>query len=288
MRANAVANIPFHKLLPNAAAYDERIATTAEGIVHGGLFVPFHRNQTAIAVNARFVKPGSEPADLQALLDWAKANPKRFAVTNPGKGGSGDGFMQSIILAKVTGDECRKALSNFTMDAEAAKAYVASPCMTPVWDYYRALLAVSEVTNGNADTLNLITNAEAHMGTAWEDMTYDFTGRGLLPPTVRPFLLKEGQVGGGDGFFLPVRAEHPASALLFMDFMLGKNVQITKLKINGSRTARRDIDMEKEFEAAQAKRLIPSDQYPSRALTGIPRAITLAATAYFQENLLRR
>jgi putative spermidine/putrescine transport system substrate-binding protein len=105
---------------------------------------------------------------------------------------------------------------------------------------------------------------------------------------VRPVLLKEGQVGGGDGFFLPTRPVHPASALLLMDFMLSKEVQVTKLKINGSRTARKDIDTDKEFEEAQSKRLIPADQYPSRARTGIPRAITLAAAAYFQENLLRK
>jgi putative spermidine/putrescine transport system substrate-binding protein len=288
VRANAVANVPFHKLLPNGAAYDERIATTAEGTVHGGLFVPFHRNQTSIAINSRLVKAGTEPTDFPSLLAWAKANPKRLAVTNPGRGGSGDGFLQSIVLALVTGDDCKKTLSNFTTDEATAKAFVSSPCMTTVWDYYRALLAVSEVTNGNADTLNLITNAEAWIGTAWEDMTYDFTGRGLLPPTVRPVLLKEGQVGGGDGFFLPTRPVHPASALLLMDFMLSKEVQVTKLKINGSRTARKDIDTDKEFEEAQSKRLIPADQYPSRARTGIPRAITLAAAAYFQENLLRK
>jgi len=287
MRGSAVANIPFHKLLPNAAAYDERIFTTADGIVHGGLYAPFHRNQTALAVNGRFVRPGTEPGDFPALLAWAKANPKRLAITNPGKGGSGDGFLQSLVLALVIGDDCRKAVENFTMGAEEAKTYVASPCMAPVWSYYRDLLAVSEITNSNADTLNLITNAEVWIGTAWEDMTYDFTGRGLLPPTVRPMLLKEGQVGGGDGFFLPVRPRNPAAALLLMDFLMSKEAQLAKLRINGSRAARTDIDTDKEFTEAQAKRLIPADQYPSRARTGIPRAITLAAAAYFQENLLR-
>lgn len=288
MRANAVANIPFHQLLPNGAAYDQRIATIAEGVVHGGLFAPFHRNQTAIAVNSRFVKAGSEPTDFASLLTWAKANPKRFAVTNPSKGGSGDGFLQSLVLALVKGEDCRKTLQNFTIDQAAAKAFVESPCMKPVWDYYRELLAVSEVTNGNADTLNLLTNAEVWVGTAWEDMVYDFGGRGLLPPTVRPMLLKEGEVGGGDGLFYPVRPAHPAAALLLMDFLLSKEAQLTKLRINGSRTARTDIDTDKEFTEAQAKRLIPPDQYPSRALTGIPRPITLAGTAYFQEHLLRR
>lgn len=288
MKANAVANIPFHKLLPNGSAYDEGIATTAEGVVHGGLLVPFHRNQTSIAINSRFVKAGTEPTDFPSLLAWAKANPKRFALTNPGRGGSGDGFLQSMILAMVTGDECKKALTDYTIEQAAAKTYVASPCMKPVWDYFQALVAVSELTNGNADTLNLMANGEAWIGTAWEDMTYDFTGRGLLPPTVRPVLLKEGHVGGGDGFFLPVRPARPAAALLLMDYMLGKDAQVTKLKLNGSRTARTDIDTDKEFEPAQSKRLIPADQYPSRARSGIPRAITLAAAAYFQENVLRK
>jgi ABC-type uncharacterized transport system YnjBCD substrate-binding protein len=282
----AVANIPFNKLLPNGAAYDEQIATVTSGIVHGGLYVPFHRNQTSIAVNNAIVDQASMPTDFSSLLAWAKANPKKFAVTSPGRGGSGDGFLQSLTIALVTGDDCKATLQNYKIDAAAAKAFVASPCMEPVWNYYKELLPVAEVTNGNADTLNLIANAEASMGTAWEDMTYDFTGRGLLPRTVRPYLLKEGEVGGGDGFFMPTRPTHPAAAMLLMDFLLSKDVQLTKLRINGSRTARTDIDTSKEFDASQSSRLIPADQYPSRALQGIPRPIAQEGANYFDQNLL--
>jgi ABC-type uncharacterized transport system YnjBCD substrate-binding protein len=196
--------------------------------------------------------------------------------------------MQSLTLALVKSDDCRKSLSNYSIDAAAAKAFVASPCMEPVWEYYKALLPVVEITNGNADTINLIANGEAWAGTAWEDMAYDFGGRGLLPPTVRPTLMKEGQVGGGDGMFMPSRAQRPAAALLLMDFLLSKESQLTKLRINGSRSARNDIDTNKEFDEGQQKRLIPAEQYPSRALTNIPRPIVIAGAAYFQENLLRK
>lgn len=288
IQSKAVANIPFQKLLPNEAAVDQTIATRSSGIDHGGLFVPFHRNQTSIAVNTQQVDKASIPSDFASLLAWAKANPQRFAVTSPGRGGSGDGFLQSLTKALVKGDDCKATLANYKIDAEAAQAFVRSSCMEPVWNYYKELLPVVEVTNGNADTLNLIANAEAYMGTAWEDMTYDFTGRGLLPPSVRPFLLKEGEVGGGDGLFMPAKPAHPAAAMLLMDYLIGKEAQLTKLKVNGSRTARTDIDTDKEFDAAQSKRLIPADQYPSRAISSIPRPIADAAANYFDQNLLRK
>lgn len=287
-KTDIVANIPFFKLMPNGANLDEKVMTTTEGINHGGLYVMFHRNQTALTYNTRFMKEGTQPKDFASLLAWTKANPKRFAVTNPGKGGSGEGFMQSLAWALVKGDDCTKQLNDYAIAEPAAKAFANGPCMAPVWDYYKALLPNAEITNGNADTLNLIANAEAWIGTSWEDMVYDFSGRGLLPPSVRTYLLAEGEVGGGDGIFMPSRPVHPAAGMLFLDYLMGNEAQSAKLKINGSRTARLDIDTAKAFTAAQAARLIPSEQYAKLARPNIPRAISNAASTYFQENLLRK
>lgn len=283
-----IANLPLNTLLPNGAALNVDIATNTGGIEHGGVFVPFHRNQTDIIYDTRVVDAASVPTSFDALLAWAKANPGKFIVTSPTGGGSGSGFMQSLAFAKVTGDDCRAAFTNWTITEEEATAYAASACMTPVWDYYTELLPVVELTNGNADTLNLVANGAGAVGTAWEDMAYDFIGRGLLPPTVRQQLLEEGQVGGGDGLFFPVGASHPASGLLMLDFLISKDIQLTKLSVNGSRSARTDIDPAQTFTPEQVARLIPTDQYASRAIIGMPSKLVSQMSAHFTANLLRK
>lgn len=283
-----IANVPLNELLPNGAGLNPDIATTTGGVNHGGVFLPFHRNQTDIIFDTRVVDAASVPTTLDGLLEWAKANPGKFIVTSPTGGGSGGGFMQSIAFAKVTGDDCRATFTNWTITEEEATAFAASDCMTPVWNYYAELLPVVEITNGNADTLNLVANGAGAVGTAWEDMAYDFIGRGLLPPTVRQQLLEEGQVGGGDGLFFPVGGTHPAAGLLMLDFLVGKDVQLEKLSINGSRSARTDIDPAQTFTPEQVARLIPTDQYASRALISMPPKLVTQMQAYFTANLLRK
>ncbi|MDR3475660.1 MAG: extracellular solute-binding protein [Devosia sp.] len=288
LKGGVVANLPLNQILPNGAALKTDIATVTGGFKHDGAFLPFHRNQTAILYDTRTVPTDKVPTNLDDLLAWAKANPGKFIVTSPTGGGSGSGFVQSIAFAKVTGDQCRATLANFAITADEAKAYAASDCMKPVWDYYKELLPVVEVTKGNSDSLNEVASGAGSIATAWEDMAYDFMGRGLLPPTSRLEILASGQVGGGDGMFLPVGGEHPAAGLLLLDFMISHDVQLEKLKINGSRSARTDIDPTASFTPEQAARLVPTEQFASRALQSMPAALNSAFTDYVTANLLKK
>lgn len=283
-----IANVPLNQLLPAGAGVNPDIATITSGIEHGGAFMPFHRNQTDIVFDTRVIPAESAPTDLDTLATWAKANPGKFIVTSPAGGGSGDGFMQSIAFAKVTDEACRATFVKWDITKEEADAFAASDCMKPVWDYYNDILSSVEITNGNSDTLNLIATGAGAVGTAWEDMVYDFTGRGLLPPTVRQMLLTEGQVGGGDGLFFPVDGEHPAAGLLMLDFLMSKDTQLEKLSINGSRSARTDIDPAATFTPEQVARLIPTDQYASRAIQRMPAILNDGLKAYFVANVLRQ
>jgi ABC-type uncharacterized transport system YnjBCD substrate-binding protein len=287
-QSGVIANVPLNKLLPNGTALDPDIATETGGVKHGGAFLPFHRNQTAILYNSATVPEAEVPDDFDSLLTWAKAHSGRFVITSPSGGGSGSGFVQSIAYAKVKGDECRAAFTNFAMTKDEADKYAAGDCAKPIWDYYSQLLAVSEVTNGNSDTLNLIANGGGDIGTVWEDMVYDFTNRGLLPPSVRLELLKEGQVGGGDGMFLPTDTTQPAAALVFLDFMVSHDAQMEKLQINGSRSARTDIDPKTSFTPEQVSHLIPTDQWANRRLVNVPQVLNQAFVDYVVANLLRK
>ncbi|MET3901120.1 putative spermidine/putrescine transport system substrate-binding protein [Devosia sp. UYZn731] len=286
--AGVMSNVPLNQVLPAGPGINAEIATSTSGIQHGGAFLPFHRNQTAIVYDTRAIPADQVPADLDTLATWAKANPGKFIVTSPAGGGSGDGFMQAIAFAKVTGADCTAAFTKWDITAEEATAIAGADCMKPLWDYYADILPSVEVTNGNSDTLNLIANGAGSIGTAWEDMVYDFTGRGLLPPTVRLELLSEGMVGGGDGLFFPVNGEHPASGLLMLDFLMSHDVQLEKLSLNGSRSARTDIDPAASFTPEQVARLIPTEQYATRAKLRMPAILNDGLKAHFVANILAK
>jgi putative spermidine/putrescine transport system substrate-binding protein len=288
VQVKVMANVPMSALLPNATRLDPQIANVTDGFDHGGRYLPFHRNQTALVYVEGQFADGNVPDDAASLLEWAKANPGHFAVTSPARGGSGDGFMQSLMMELITDPACTGPLGDYGIDEAAATAFVGSDCVKPVWDYYRDLISVAEVTAGNSDTLNLVTNGVAWIGTAWEDMTFDFVNRGLLPPTTRLTLMEHGQVGGGDGYFMPPRTAHPAAAMLLMDFLVSAEMQTVKLALNGSRTANLDVVTEGQIPAEKVPYLVADDIYAARKATNLPRAIVEAGKVYFQDNILRK
>ena len=153
--------------------------------------------------------------------------------------------------------------------------------------YFKELKPYVEFTNGNSDTLNLFANGEVVVGTVWEDMVFDFIGRGLLPPEIKARLLTEGEVGDGDGAMIPSGAQHLAGALLFMDFLMSDEIQLYKLGVNGSRSARTKLDITKALAPEVVDRLVPQDQYDELARPRIVGTVTDAASARFVSEILQ-
>ncbi|MVA26302.1 extracellular solute-binding protein [Agrobacterium vitis] len=256
-----IGNIPLTKILPNMATYDPVLAETVFGKAHGGTFPLVHLNQTAIGYDSAFVKPNEVPKSFDELLAWAESHPKRLGVTLPAKGGSGSGFIYSVALNYLTGD-CRKTLTDYNQTRQQAEDWaMSSECLTPVWDYYRRLLKAAELTNGNADTLNLINNQQLYMGTVWEDQVMSFLGNKQLPETFRLTLLEKGQVGSGDAMFVPANAKHVAAALLLIDMAMSKEFQTFKLETKASRSPRTDITNDL-IPAALQDHVLPKSVYP--------------------------
>ncbi|MGL5116606.1 MAG: extracellular solute-binding protein [Beijerinckiaceae bacterium] len=281
-----IANLPLNSMLPSAQDLDQPASTVARGFRHGGVVVPFHRNQTAIGYDTRFVAADKAPKSLAELLAYAKANPKKVAITNPTRGGSGQGILETAILALSTKD-CLTRMYDYTVTAAEAKTWADGPCIAPTLAYFKELKPVVEFTNGNTDTLTLMANGQAHVGTTWEDQTLDFIGRGLLPPTVRSRLLTDGQVGDGDGVMIPAGSQKVEGALLFIDFMLSDEIQLFKLGLNGSRSARTKLDIAKALKPEVVERLIPADQYPSLSRARIVGVISTEAGKRFVTELLQ-
>ena len=285
--AGVIANLPLNTMLPSAPDLNQNAATVSRGCVHNGIVAPFHRNQTTIGFDPRVVSMGTEPKSFLELLAYVKANPMKVALTDPTKGGSGSGFLETAILAMATKD-CQSRLYDYTLTEDEAKAGAAGPCLDPVLAYFKEIKPLVEFTNGNSDMLNLFTNGEINVGTVWEDMVFDFVGRGLIPPTIKARLMTEGEVGDGDGAMIPAGAVHVAGALLYMDFLMSDEIQLYKLMLNGSRSAHTKLDIASALGEDVVTRLVPQDQYDTLARPRIVGTVTSAAAARFVVEILQK
>jgi ABC-type uncharacterized transport system YnjBCD substrate-binding protein len=285
--AGVIANLPLHTMLPSAPDLAIEAATVSRGYAHGGVVVPFHRNQTAIGFDTRSLAADAVPLTFAALLDWARANPGKFAMTSPAGGGSGGGFLESAIIA-LASPECVAQAQDFSLTPEQAVEWAAGDCLTPVMAYFAEIEEFVEITNGNTDTLNLIANGVASIGTVWEDQTFDFIGRGLLPATVRTTLLETGQVGDGDGIMIASGTDNVAASLLWVNFLLSDEAQVIKVGLNGSRSARTGLDLSAAIDTEMADRLIPTAVFQERSLARIAGVVSSAATDRFVVDILQQ
>lgn len=281
---NEIANIRLVDLLPNAADVDPKLARVYRGIAHNGAYVPFHANQTVIAYNTAFVKPAAVPTSFADMLAYSKAHPGKVAITSPLRGGSGSGFLTAVANALMTA-ECRAQYMDLKADKAAADAFAASACLKPVWSYFKELLQTAQITNGNTDTLNLMANGVAHIGTAWEDLTFSYIRGRQLPDSVRVTLLAGGQPGGAEGAFIPANTGNLAAALLFMNEMLAPEHQAWKLANFASRSPKTQLDAALIPAEAQ-KYLLPAAVYASGQIASANPIMAKAVINAFAANVL--
>lgn len=260
--AGVVGNVNLGAILPNLATVSSEFKDVVFGVDVRGTFPIVHRNQTAIGYDSAVVSDADLPKDFDALLDWSAKHPKKFAITLPAKGGSGGGFLFSAALNYTQG-ACRTRLLDYGKSKEDNEDFALNDaCLAPVWSYFAKLFDSAELTNGNADTLNLINNKQAIIGTVWEDQVLTFLGTRQLPESFRLTLLKNGQVGSGDAFFIPANAVHPAAAMLLINEAFGMEFQTFKMETKASRSPRTDLDASK-VSAETRKYLLPDAVYPA-------------------------
>ncbi|WP_052382295.1 extracellular solute-binding protein [Paraburkholderia kururiensis] len=286
-REGLAAPVDLAGVLPEAAAWPAA-AFGRSGRDGQGRFAPFHVNQTALAYDSIAVPSGNVPRDFDGLLAWAQAHPGQFAFTSPKNGGSGEGLLLAVAHRWMNAD-CRRALAAAWYDVEEARRWIeTSHCLAATWRYLRALDSVSVMTNGNADTQNLIANRAVVMGTVWEDMAYTFARQKLLPPTVRLVAPQPGMPGSADTLFVVAGAAHPAAALLLIDFALSRPVQQWKLDQMASRTRRLDMAGPEHAERPSAGFMLPASS--NETCFGWPSVPMMAALddAFVREVVERR
>lgn len=278
LRAGGViAALDLASLLPNLAAVPDRYKRVAFGVDTHGAWPLVHLSQMALVYDGALLQEREVPRDFAALLSWARKYPKRLAITSPLKGGSGAAFLYSAALHLAQDANCQTALRNTRMTEDEATRWAAeAACLAPLWNYLASLMEVSELTNGNADTLNLLNNRQAWLGTAWEDHVNTMVSAHQLPSTMRLTLLAPGFAASGDGLMMPANARSPAAALLFIDMAFGLEFQRWKFEQRASRSPRADLD---QASPPAALTLVPQVQMKTwsipinwRAAHGLARA----------------
>jgi len=265
--AGVIAQLDLAHVMPNLAAVPVEYKRTIFGVDTGGTWPLVHLNQTALGYDSALLPTAQVPANFESLLAWAQKNPKKFAITSPAKGGSGSGFLYAAALHFACDAACRKTLASSRMTEDEAVQWAATAhCLDPLWAYLAQLLKVAELTNGNADTLNLLNNRQAWIGTTWEDLSLAFVRDSQLPPSFRLMLLEGGMAASGDGLIVPANTRNPAAALLFIDMAFDREFQAWKLEHHASRSPRNDIDPAAVASAATAPYLVPAAQMRTRSL----------------------
>ena len=280
-KAGAIANLPLVTLVPQAQDLDQEAALRSRGFQHGGTVLPFHRNQTVIAYDA--AKIAEPPSGLVEIFDYAKAHDLKVAVTNPTKGGSGSGFIESALLALAP--ECKNDLYDFSLTEDQAKA-VAARCMPKVVAFFKERQGIIDYTNGNENSIQEIANGVVGFATVWEDDLYTLAAKGMVPKTVKPMLLSSGEVGDGDGVFVLSSTDKVEAALLYVNFLMSDQVQIDKLEQTGSRTARLDLQTAGKIPDRLATYLVPDQLYHERTRARINGQISDAAADIFVAQVI--
>jgi ABC-type uncharacterized transport system YnjBCD substrate-binding protein len=285
--AGVVARYKLSSLLPNLADVAPENKDVVLGIDTGGTWPLVHRSQLVIAYDSAALQAAQMPKDFDELLAWARRNPRKFAITAPGKGGSGSAFLYSAALRYTTDMACKQRLHDVrTRHEELVRWASTAACLEPVWTYLAELTKVSELTNGNADTLNLLNNRQVLAGTSWEDLVVTFLRGRQLPDSVRSALLAPALVSGGDGMFIPANARSPAAALLFVDMAVGHEFQTWKFSTHASRPVRADVAIG-AVDAQSQRWLVPAEQLRT-ASTPANWVVSRALAQVFEDKVLAR
>ena len=72
-----------------------------------------------------------------------------------------------------------------------------------------------------------------------------------------------------------------------MDYLMSDEIQLYKLSVNGSRSARTKLDIAKALAPDVIDRLVPQDQYTALARPRIVGTVSDAASARFVTEILQ-
>lgn len=257
MKENGLLYGPFVDRLPNAALIDTvgKPTTTVDfTIPTEGLEAPWGMAQFVFVHESEEV--ADPPRSAAALLDWTERNPGRFTYPSP-PDFIGSTFLKQMLV-EVTPDPAR--LQRPADDGDFDRV------TEPLWSFLDRLhpnLARGGRTfpaTGPA-LKQMLADGEVAMALSFHpgEASRDIAG-GLLPPSVRTFVLERGTIGNTHFVAIPYNANAPEAAMVVADFLLSPEAQIRK----------QDPAVWGDFTVLDPDRLDPEDR---RRFDALPRGV---------------
>ncbi|MEL6768593.1 MAG: ABC transporter substrate-binding protein, partial [Pseudomonadota bacterium] len=164
------------------------------------------------------------PRSLAALLDWAKANPGRFAYPEP------PNFLGTTFL--------KQALYGLLDDTSALGAQVDEAAyadtVAPLWTYLDALTphlwreGRAYPQNG-ARLRQLLADGEIEIAFSFNPGEASSAIANFeLPESVRTYILERGTIGNTSFVAIPFNASAPAGAMVLANFLMSAEAQARK------------------------------------------------------------
>jgi putative spermidine/putrescine transport system substrate-binding protein len=244
---------PLKGVVPDSDKLDPKLFAMQEGFATNGYLVPVYRNQTGFLYDPERVP--TPPQTWDEFVAWLDKHPGEFAFNDPTKGGSGQAFVQTVLL-NLLGETPDNYLGDTEMDPAKTATW------SKVWEWLNANEDKFIITASNNDSIDRVNQGEAAMAPAWDDDTSISLAKGTLFKRAKLYVPKMGMPGGGDTLGIPTNAPHKAAALLFIAYLTRPDVQKQMNAVLGSYLARTDLGGESA--------LIPEEERQANAKSWLP------------------
>lgn len=210
---------PLNKLLPGGGdlRYD------INGGHSKGYAVAYWGNQTGLAYNPTLISKADLPHTVAEFKAYMEKHPDQLGL-NTMNGGSGPGFITSIVQAIVPGVDYAADKDNPAVMAK----------LQPAWNWFDALKGKFVITASNADSITRLNSGEFAIVPTWEDFLSGLQHNGEVAKNIGFYLPDFGMPGGGNVVAIPKNAPHPAAAILFIDWLVSPKTQTTFNQVFGS------------------------------------------------------
>lgn len=181
--------------------------------------VPWRASAVVLAYNSQQVP--TPPSTLADLLTWIKAHPGRFTYCTPAGGGSGQGFVETVMQANQDPAQVQTLTTKYDKSLESgwSKGWSVLKGLTPsVYQH--------QYPTGNQDVLNLLGKGTIWMAPVWSDQSLAAKQQGLLPSYIKVTQISDPPFTGSSSFLgVPTNSKHKALAYKFIQAALSSTVQ---------------------------------------------------------------
>lgn len=230
MKENDLLFGPWAEDLPNFALVDVENKPAVLNdftIPTDGLEAPWNMAQIVFYYDgARVPEP---PRTAQALLEWAQANPGRFAFPTP-EDFLGATFLKQVLV-ELAPDQSRlqEEASDFDFDEITAPLWAYLDVLTPnLWRKGQAYPANS------SELRRLLGDGEIDIGLAFNPAEASAAiAKDEIPDTVRTLVFEGGTIGNASFVAIPYNAAHKAGAMVVANFLMSPEAQLDKQRPDG-------------------------------------------------------